>query len=74
MKEQEQKDFEWASSYYLYDDLNSDWVKWDEEKLHEELEKIAYEPFEHWAGEDIYTEIQRLANGVRRYIEEDNNG
>ena len=29
MTEQEKKDFEWASGYYLYDDLDSDWVNWD---------------------------------------------
>ena len=68
MTEQEQKDFEWASSYYLYDDLDTDWINWEEEKLHDELENLAWQPFEHWAGEDIHTEIQRLANGVRRYI------
>ena len=68
MTEQEQKDFEWASSYYLYDDLDADWINWDEEKLHEELENLAWEPFENWAGEDIYNEIESLAEGVRKYI------
>ena len=34
MTDQEKKDFEWASSFYLYDDLDGDWVNWDEEKLH----------------------------------------
>ncbi len=68
MTKQEQKDFEWASSYYLYDDLDADWINWDEEKLHEELENLAWEPFENWAGEDIYNEIESLAEGVRKYI------
>ena len=70
MTEQEQKDFEWASSYYLYDDLDADWINWDEEKLHEELENLAWQPFEYWAGEDIYNEIEKLADGVREYIKE----
>ena len=74
MTEQEQKDFEWASSYYLYDDLDADWINWDEEKLHEELENLAWEPFENWEGKYIYIEIKKLADGVRKYIKEDNNG
>ena len=44
MTEQEKKDFEWASSFYLYDDLDGDWVNWDEEKLHSEIEKLAWQP------------------------------
>ena len=39
MTEQEKKDFEWASGYYLYDDLNDDWFNWDEKKKVEELKK-----------------------------------
>ena len=72
MTEQEQKDFEWASSYYLYDDLDADWVNWDEEKLHKELENLAWQPFEHWQGKDIYIEIEKLADGVRQYINKEN--
>lgn len=74
MTEQEQKDFEWASSYYLYDDLDSDWVNWNEEKLNDELENLAWQPFENWEGKDIYIEIKNLADGGRKYIKEDNNG
>ena len=74
MTEQEQKDFEWASSYYLYDDLDSDWVNWSEEKLNDELENLSWQPFENFEGKDIYIEIEKLADGVRKYIKEDNNG
>ena len=38
MTEQEKKDFEWASGYYLYDDLNDDWFNWDEKKLYDEIQ------------------------------------
>ncbi len=72
MTEQEQKDFEWASSYYLYDDLDADWINWDEEKLHDELESLAWQPFENWEGKDIYIEIEKLADGVRQYINKEN--
>ena len=42
MTEQEQKDFEWASSYYLYDYLDADCVNCDEEKLKWLLERAFY--------------------------------
>ena len=70
MTEQEKKDFEWASGYYLYDDLNDNWFNWNEKKLYDEIEKLAWQPFEHWEGEKIYNEIQKLADGVREYIKE----
>ena len=41
MTEQEKKDFEWASGYYLYDDLNDNWFNWNEKKLYNEIEKLA---------------------------------
>ena len=72
MTEQEKKDFEWASGYYLYDDLDGDWINWDEEKLYDEIEKLAGQPFEHWQGEQIYNEIEKLADGVRQYINKEN--
>ena len=70
MTEEDRKDFEWASGYYLYDDLNADWVNWDEEKLHDEIEKLAWHPVEDWDGDKLWHEIQKLADGVREYIKE----
>ena len=72
MTDQEKKDFEWASSFYLYDDLDGDWVNWDEEKLHSEIKKLAWQPFEYWEGKNIYNEIEKLADSVRKYIKENN--
>ena len=73
MTDQEKKDFEWASSFYLYDDLDGDWVNWDEEKLFEEISALAWQPFEHWEGKDIYNEINKLASSVRQKIEKETN-
>ena len=33
MTDKEREDFEWASSFYLYADLDKEWDNWDEEKL-----------------------------------------
>jgi hypothetical protein len=73
MTNKEREDFEWASSFYLYDDLDDDWVNWDEEKLHSELEKLAWQPFEYWEGKDIYNEIEKLADSVREKIKKETN-
>lgn len=73
MTDKEKSDFEWASSFYLYDDLDDDWVNWDEEKLHSELEKLAWQPFEYWEGKDIYNEIEKLADSVREKIKKETN-
>jgi hypothetical protein len=64
----ENKDFEWASSFYLYDDLDKSWVDLNEKKLFEKLEELAWQPFKNWSGEDLYKEIENLATSVRSYI------
>jgi hypothetical protein len=73
MTDKEREDFEWASSFYLYADLDKEWDNWDEEKLFEEISALAWQPFEHWEGEDIYNEINKLASSVRQKIEKETN-
>ena len=73
MTDKEREDFEWASGFYLYDDLDGDWVNWEEEKLFEEISALAWQPFEHWEGEDIYNEINKLASSVRQKIKKETN-
>ena len=48
---------------------NSDFKK-IQIKYHDEIEKLAWQPFEHWEGEKLWHEIQKLADGVREYIKE----
>jgi hypothetical protein len=69
---QETQDFNFASSFYLFSDLPKGWGGMEDEKLFEEIEQVAWQPFEHWSGEDIYNEINKLASATRRYIEEQN--
>jgi hypothetical protein len=73
MNKKEREDFEWASGFYLYDDLDKEWDNWDEEKLFEEISALAWQPFEHWEGEDIYNEINKLASSVREKIKKETN-
>ena len=73
MTDKEKADFEWASGFYLYDDLDDDWVNWEEEKLFEEIAKLAWQPFEYWEGEEIHKEINKLASSVREKIKKETN-
>ena len=69
MSEQtENKDFEWASSFYLYEDLPRGWSSWNDKKLFEKIEQLAWLPFENWDGESIYREIESLSSSVSSYI------
>ena len=73
MNKKEREDFEWASSFYLYDDLDKKWINWKEEKLFSEIESLAWQPFEYWEGEQIYNEINKLASSVREKIKKETN-
>jgi len=68
----ETKDFEWASSFYLYEDLPKNWDDMEDDKLFSTLEELAWQPFEYWEGEDIYNEIEKLSSSVRTYINKEN--
>jgi len=68
----ENNDFEWASSFYLYEDLPKNWDDMEDDKLFSTLEELAWQPFEYWEGEDIYNEIEKLSSSVRTYINKEN--
>ena len=68
----ENNDFEWASSFYLYEDLPKNWDDMEDDKLFSTLEELAWQPFEYWEGEDIYNEIEKLSSSVRSYINKEN--
>ena len=71
-KQTENKDFEWASSFYLSSDLPKDWDVMEDDKLFSTLEQLAWQPFECWDGESIYREIENLSSSVRTYINKEN--
>ena len=62
------QDFEWASGFYLSQDLPKDWDDMEEGKLFSTLEQLAWQPLEHWDGASICEEIENLAYSVRIYI------
>jgi hypothetical protein len=71
-KQTESKDFEWASGFYLSQDLPKDWDVMEDDKLFSTLEELAWQPFEYWDGESIYREIENLSSSVRTYINKEN--
>jgi len=62
------QDFEWASNFYLSQDLPKDWDDMEEDKLFSTLEQLAWQPLENWDGASIWEEIENLAYSVRIYI------
>jgi hypothetical protein len=68
MTEQEKKDLVFASSFYLFKSLPNHFIDWEEDKLNKWIEEHAWQPFENWTGEDLWVEIEKLADGVRQYI------
>ncbi len=68
MTEQEKKDLVFASSFYLFESLPNHFIDWEENKLNKWIEEHAWQPFENWTGEDLWVEIEKLADGVRQYI------
>ena len=71
-EQKENKDFEWASSFYLSHDLPKDWDVMEDDKLFSTLEELAWQPFEYWDAESIYKEIESLSSSVRTYIKQEN--
>lgn len=54
-----------AAGYYLSDSLPEDWMDMDEDKLHAHIEIYAWEPFEHYNGDKIWSYIGELAAEFR---------
>ncbi len=59
-----------SSSFYLFKSLPNHFIDWEEDKLNKWIEEHAWQPFENWTGEDLWVEIEKLADGVRKYIKE----
>ena len=70
MTEQDKKDLIFASGFYLFESLPSGFQHWHEDLLNKWIEEHAWQPFEYWEGEKLWYEIEKLANGVRKYIKE----
>ena len=61
----EQRCFGWASGHYLGDEVDETFWKLNDEEKFEYLEENAWEPFENYAGNDIYQWINQLAYDIK---------
>ena len=70
-KEEVQKELDeiWASGFYLTEDLPKNFGKWSEKKLHKFLVDHAWQPFEYYEGDQIWEQIEKLADQGRTYFE-----
>ena len=68
----EQRVFSWASGHYLSEEVDETFFKLDDDAQFKFLEDNAWEPFEDYAGKDIYQYIWQLANDIimKRFPEE----
>ena len=60
----EQRCFQWASNFYLYEELDDDYFELSEEDQHEHLEQYALQPFELEDGYKIERYIDDLAEHI----------
>ena len=61
----EQRCFGWASGHYLADEVDKTFWELDDDEQLEFLENNAWEPFEDYAGKDIYQWINQLAYDIQ---------
>tara|TARA_Y100000361_G_C10857132_1_gene187417 strand:- start:25 stop:270 length:246 start_codon:yes stop_codon:yes gene_type:complete len=56
--------FQWASNFYLYEEVHDDYFELSEEDQHEHLEQYAWQPFELEDGYKIERHIDDLAEHI----------
>ena len=57
----EQKVYQWASGHYLGEEVDKTFWDLDDDEQFEFLEENAWEPFEGYAGKELYQWINQLA-------------
>jgi hypothetical protein len=56
----------WASAFYLTEHLPEDSLTWEEKKLDKFLEDHAWEPFEYYSANQIWENIESLADAISK--------
>jgi len=64
----QQRCFIWASGHYLSEEVDPDFYELSTEEQFESLEQMAWEPFEDYAGKDIYQWINQLAYDIQNKL------
>jgi hypothetical protein len=54
----------WASGFFLTDNLDEEVLTGDEEDLEEFIRNNLWEPFEYWSVDNVYEQIESLANSA----------
>ena len=61
------------SGYYLRSFLPPEWVDWDDEQIDEFFIENAWQPFEHWPVDEVFSQISSVTDEVIRILEENEN-
>jgi len=64
----EQRCFGWASGHYLAEEVDKTFWKLDDDEQLEFLEENAWEPFEGYAGKELYQWINQLAYDIQNKL------
>ena len=64
----EQRCFIWASGHYLAEEVDKTFWKLDDDEQLEFLEENAWEPFEGYAGKELYQWINQLAYDIQNKL------
>ncbi len=64
----------WASGFYLTDHLTEDLLNGSEALLDEFILENLWIPFEYWSADDVFEQIQQLADSLRSILVSNNIG
>ncbi len=64
----------WASGFYLSDNLTEDLLNGGEALLYEFISENLWIPLEGWSADNVFEEIQQLADSLRIILVSNNIG
>lgn len=57
-----------ASEHFLTEPIPKNYAEMKDEEFYDFLKDHAWEPFEYWRGEDIFKEIDSLADTLIKFL------
>jgi DNA replication protein DnaC len=64
----------WASGFYLTDHFTEELLNGSNALVDEFISENLWVPFEYWSADDVFEQIQQLANSLRSILVSNNIG
>lgn len=61
------------SGHYLTEQLPSQWVYYDDDRLEEWFKEYALELYEYWDWKDVYAQIEEVTHTVTEFMAKEKN-